>query len=219
MAFYFLTETDDRQEEATPTMTDVLKQAMESHAAEFKVAVPAEVIKRNGNKLDVRPYFKRKYEDGTTERAPIIYNVPIAFYRADQAFMAMPIVKGCKVLLFFSDRSLEEWLSNGKEVSPADTRFHDISDAIAYPGLYPFNDTVPIHNTKDIIIKNQNLEFRIKPTGKLQVLNSSEELVKVLYDMLTILREARVYTSTGPQLLRHEKFEEITERLKTFLER
>jgi len=225
MALDIIDEQEDPQAEATPTLAEVFRKAMEAKGLDMKVCVPAKVLKydKNRQSVDVRPFFHKKYREGNTEQAPIIFNVPVAFPRAGNAFIAMPIKTGHSVMVVFADRSMEKWLASGEEGHPEDTRNHHISDAIAYPGLYPFSTPVKINNDDDIIIgntgKKNRLEIRVKPNGHIQILNAKEELVKVLDDMLKIIREAKVYTSTGKQPLRHSKFQDVHDRLKTFREK
>ncbi len=222
----FFEEEEKPQRAATPTLTEVFRKAMDSLSMELRVGMPAKVIKYDHKKqmVDVQPDFKRKYKDGKTQDAPIIYNVPVAFFRAGNAFISMPLEKGHSVWLMFSDRSLEKWLSSGESGDPEDTRTHHITDAVAYPGVYSFATPASIHNEKDIIIKNDDgdgniLEFRIKKNGHLQVLNKTDELIKVLSDLVQTIRSAVVYTSTGVQKLKHKDFQKNHNRLKTFLEK
>lgn len=220
----FIKEKRSPQDSATPTLSEVLKEAMEGHTAGIHVALPAEVLKYDKDKqtVDVQPQLKKKYNDGKTAERPAIYNVPVVFPRAGKAFIAMPIKKGHNVLLIFIDRSMDKWKTNGGKVDPDDTRKHHATDAVAIPGLYPFSDPVGIHNDDDIIVKNEGgnfVEFRIKKNGHLQVINKTDELIKVLSDLIQDIREARVYTSTGRQRLRHKNFEKDHKRLKTFLEK
>lgn len=225
MAVEIIEEEEDPQGEATPTLAEVFRKAMNAKGLEMKVCLPAEVIKydKNRQSVDAKPYFHKKYRDGKMDPAPVIFNVPVAFPRAGDAFIAMPIKPGHSVMLVFADRSLEKWLSSGAEGHPGDTRSHHISDAIAYPGLYPFSKPVKINNDDDIIIgntgKKNRLEIRVKPNGHIQILNAKEELVKTLWDMLKIIREAKVYTSSGKQPLRHSQFQAVHDRLKTFVEK
>lgn len=228
MVLEFVTEKEEPQEEITPTLTEVFNSALFAKIADLKVALPAKVVKYDEEKqaADVQPVLKKKYldENETVVDMPVIYNVPVAHPRAGKAYIHMPLKKDHYVLLVFSDRSLDKWLSTGGNVDPDDTRLHHISDAIAYPGCYPFNEAITVNNTDDIIIKNQQedgdafLETRIKKNNHLQVLNQSNELISVLWETIKVIREAVVYTSTGPQQLRHSQFQNVHNKLKTFLE-
>ena len=224
MALEFLQEEDNDQDQATPTHAQVLKAMRESVFAGLCVSMPAEVVGIKNYKkkqmIDVQPFFKKKYPDGEIKDPPVIYNVPVANPRAGNAWIAMPLKVGHSVTLFFSDRSLEKWLSSGKRQYPGDTRKHHISDAIAYPGVYSFSSSVTLPNVDDIIIHNDKTQVNVKPNGHIEISNPTDELVKVLNDMLTILREAVVMTgSNGPQKLRHWKFSALKKRLASFQEK
>jgi len=65
--------------------------------------------------------------------------------------------------------------------------------------------------------EGNKLEIRIKKNGKIQIFNQGEELINVINDFITTVRQAVVYTSTGAQKLRHLNFSPVQKRLKTFL--
>ena len=223
--FDFIKEIRNPQRAATPTMSKIMDQATDKMAYDLKVAAPAIVIRYDKDKMlaDVRPQFKKKYLDGEILSSPIIYNVPVIQPRAGGAYIHLPIKKGHQVMLVWADRSLEKWLTSGGEVDPEDKRKHHISDAVAYPGGYPFNDTVAVDNGDDVIIRNGNegggrCEVRVKPNNHIQVQNSTNELVKVLTDILKHIREAKTITGVGLQRLQHPLFVNDERRLRTFLE-
>lgn len=223
----FIEEIDDPQERVTPSFEQVLRSAFDSLIGEMFFCMPGTVVKYRKNKQngDVQPDFKTRYRDGEEVDAPIIYNVSFTHKRAGNAIIHMPIEAGDKVILHFADRSLEKWNSNGKKQAPGDTRKHHLSDCWAVPGGYPLSDSLSVHNTRDIIIKNAkrtgsgNCEIRIKPDGKIQILNhQGQELVKVMDDFMTAVRQSVVYSSTGVLNLRHTQFANVQRRLKTFLQ-
>jgi hypothetical protein len=210
MANPIIEEEENLQEEVDPTPVEVIKQAFRAMASDMRVSCPGEVVRYDHKKqlIDVRPVFKRRYKDGKVEEPPIIYNVPVMFPRAGESFVALPMAKGHSVTLVFSDRSLEKWLSSGKVHDPEDTRMHHMSDAMAIPGGYSFNNAVKLHNNKDIIIRNKNLEARIKPNGKIQVLNGKHELIKVMDEWIS----AELAGS-------HNWLIRVRRKLRTFLEK
>jgi hypothetical protein len=204
------------------TLAKVIKVAMEATIADFRVCLPATVIKysyEDGKPMcDAQPDFKRNY-NGEHVQMPVIYNIPVMHPRAGDAYIHMPLKKGHKVLLFFCDKSLEQWLSNGKANNQDDTRAHHISDAFAYPGGYPFSDAMNVANGDDIIIKNgSDMEWRIKPNGHFQIFNASFEFMKLLTDIMTDLSESVVYTCGGPQQLKHARLRADMQRLRSFFE-
>lgn len=219
----FSEEEKNPQGQATPTLAQVIKDAINDGMANMNVGMPAEVVEYNHKKqtVNVKPQFKKKFKDDKKEEAPIIYNVPLQIFRSGKSFVTVPIDKGDTVWLSFSNRSMDKWRKNGGEVDPEDTRMFSLSDCVAYPGGYPQNKAAPVANNKDLIIGNNSddngLEIRVKRNGKIQIRNNGEELINVLNDILTTIRQAVVYTSTGAQKLRHLNFSPVQRRLKTFL--
>ena len=210
----------------TPTLPDVIKAAVKAQAEELNSTQLAIVVDYDHTKpsCTVQPIFNKKFPDGTEEEAPLIYNVPVNFQRAGKSFVSMPLKKGHYVTLNFTDRSIDKWLNSGGKVTPDDTRTHHLSDAIATPAGYPFSDAPSIANPDDVILKHEGdknkVEFRMKDNGHLQILNKQHELLSVLDEILTVLREAVVYTGdAGAQRLRHYRFSTVHRKLKTFVEK
>lgn len=148
-----------------------LKDILESYLGKLHVALPAEVVRydHTKQKADVQPLLKRVYRDGRVERMPIIYAVPVIFPRtaigAGDASMTFPVRPKDTVLLLFSDRSLDEWAQHGGEVAPDDRRKHDLSDAIAVPGLIPFGLGSMAENNDDVFLTYHGNKLRLKPNG------------------------------------------------------
>lgn len=206
----FLNEARDPQSEVAPTPVEVFKRAFEAFSGELRVSIPGSIVRYDFKKqlADVRPDFKRRYSDGTVQDPPIIYNAPVMHPRAGDAIVHMPLAVGNKVTIFFSDRSLEQWLTSGKLHSPDDDRKHHISDAFVYPGGYPFSDVAKIANGEDLIIKNGNIDARIKKNGHVQVFNGSHELLKVLDEWISAdLRGS------------HNWLNRVRTKLRTFVEK
>ena len=204
----------------TPTMADVISRAIKNGADNLRVCLPAKVIKYDHKKqsADVQlVLYSKDYEDNLVDM-PILYGLPVIYQRTQDSFLHMPLSKDDYCTLFFSDRSLDVWLSNGGSVDPKDVRSHDLSDAIVYPGLYPFSDSFSPTNSKDVSLKCGNTTMFARKNGHFSVQNQNNELIRVLDDLVRILREAVVYTSGGPQHLRHHLFDIIQDRLRTFLE-
>lgn len=221
----FIQEKDRPQNKASPTLAQVIKDAVDNKTDSIRTGMIAKIVKYNKKKqtVDVQPVLTKKYQDGKSKELPVIYDVPVKHARAGKSFMHMPIKKGHYVTLTFSDRSIDKWKSKGGEkVDPDDTRKHSMSDAIAHVGGYPTNDPVDVDNEDDIIVKNHDgdgyVEMRLKPSGKVEILNSQgEELLNTLSDLITTIRQAVIYTCNGPMRLRHTKLAPNHRRLKTFV--
>jgi hypothetical protein len=135
--------------ERTPELESVLARAVEYYLQDLHTCMPARVTAYDEKKqmVEVQPTLKRMivHSDGTsqTEQLPIIPNVPLVFPRAGGFFFSMPVEKGDQVMLHFSQGSLDNWLSGSGDVTDTeDVRLHDITDAIAVPGLYTFSKAI-----------------------------------------------------------------------------
>lgn len=224
MSTDFITEKNEESERLH--FATVLKQAIDSRFQELRVCMPAIVEEYDHKKqmAKVRPVFKRQLADGKTSEMPLISNVPIAWPRAGGAFIHLPLEKGHYVLLSIADRSLDTWLTNGGQIDPNDSRSHDLSDAIAHAGCYPFSDPASVANATDIILKNTDgdsafTEVRLKKNGHFQIINQEYEFVKVLCQVMDYISEAVIYTDSGPQTLKHAFLRKEMAKLKTFLEK
>lgn len=136
----------DREPSRTPGLPELLKMAADSATEDIFFCEPGKVEKYDDTtqKASVTPLLKRSYllEDGTKEtyNLPTIDNVQVAFQRGGGFFITFPLKKGDLVLLLFCDRSIDKYKSSdgSKPIDPIDLRKHDISDAVAIPGVYPF---------------------------------------------------------------------------------
>ncbi len=162
-----------------PTLTDAVRQAITSALNGIHVCLPGEVQKydRVTSKAEVKPVLSKAYLDETTEDLPVIANVPVVWPRTAKAIIHMPLAKGDFVLLVFSERSMDAWLSDGKTGAPPDSRKFDLSDAIALPGLWPFSSSSPATSDDAIEIINGNTS--IKMTEDLVDINDGNLTVDV----------------------------------------
>lgn len=207
--------------EVTPTLSQVLKDAINSRLIDMRVSIPAIVTKYDSEKQTVsaQPALLTKDDDGNTDPLPVVSNIPVLFHRANKAFITMPIVVGDSVLLIFSDRSIDRWKVKGGLVDPNDARIHDLTDAFAIPGGYPSGSVIEqTVDTEAIQIGNDKTTMKIHPDGKLQVENDMYELVTILSDLIQGIIDARVITLLGPMPLLSltDPFPLIKLRLDTF---
>jgi len=130
----------------SPTAAEVLRMAIAGALEDVHVALPGQITEWNPaqQKASVKPLVKRLVaaEDGSEilEELPIITDVPVMFPRSSQFFFSLPLAPGDFVLLVFCERSIDVWLSGqGDDANPDDFRRHDLSDAVAIPGFFPFS--------------------------------------------------------------------------------
>ena len=156
---------------------DVLSTYIETIVSRINVMLPAEVTKYDfkKQKVSVKPLINYVFRDGESLELPIINNVPLMFPASGGASITMPVKIGDIVEIRFCQRSLEEWLSSGEQVTPDDSRTHDLTDAIATPGLMPFSSTSPASNNDDLEVKYKGATIVIDKDGKI-IINSSTEV-------------------------------------------
>lgn len=131
----------------TPTHADLLDRGIAKRVSAIHVALPGRVEAYDPltQQAEVQPLIQEAFPNTdangarTAVRKPKITSVPICFPGTGQWRMTWPINVGDTVMLIFSSSSLDAWLAIGGEVDPNDERHHDISDAMAYPGLFDFS--------------------------------------------------------------------------------
>jgi len=124
---------------STPDTEDVIQDYIDAALMESNTCLPG-VVKSYDSATQtctVTPAMKRTTVGGEVSARADIEDVPVVFPRSGTSGMSFPISSGDSVLLVFSQRSLDDWVDNGGVVELTDFRVHDITDAIAIPGLFP----------------------------------------------------------------------------------
>lgn len=170
------------------TLADAVQSAIEQRLSEIHTCLPASVERYDGAKrqADVKPLVKRRFTDGTVLPMPIITNVPVVFLGSSDTVIHFPIKKGDTVLLVFAERSIDGWLSAGGEVDPQDTRKFALSDAIAIPGLFPFNASNPANSSPDdLVLSHKGQTITVKANGDIEIgINGQTVMTKAYADAL-----------------------------------
>ena len=159
---------------------EMIKIAIEHYTADMNVCLPGKIVKIldfEKRKISVQPEIKKVYLDNTELEPPIIENVPLKFTGSSKAILHFPIEVGDSVLILFSQRSIDNWLSKGSLTTPGDRRKFDISDAFAIPGIISFKKA-------HTLIKNEDTVTLSTGTKKLTVNNAVEDLAKLMDDLL-----------------------------------
>lgn len=133
----------------TPTLPEVIRFAIDARLRDVHVALPGRVESYDAEeqKADVKPMVRdlvpTRNGEEVEETLPIIPNVPVMFPRGGTYFITFPLAVGDFVLLVFNERSIDNWASgNGAEKNPDDFRTHNLTDAVAIPGFYPFSQAI-----------------------------------------------------------------------------
>lgn len=141
----------------------------------------------------VTPVISKKYANGEVSQYQPIEDIPVMFLQTTKATIKIPVKKGDFVLLLFTQRPIDNWKYKGGIVEPDDTRKFDITDAIAIPGILPFNISgVDSGDNEDIEIIHEKANIILKSSGEMLLENDNcsievgTSLVKINGDNLTV---------------------------------
>lgn len=169
-------------------------------------------------KANVKPLIKKKLINGDAEELPVISNVPVIIPGTQDVGFSFPVNSGDFCLLLFSERALEKWLSSGGVTEPGDARKFDLTDALAIPGLFSFNQNNPINNNDDVCIYNKTQKIIIKKNGDIEIGSSSlkqlvNEAFLTAYDTHTHI-SASPTNPTGPPVVPSIPATHLTQKAK-----
>ena len=176
------------------TPADIMRQAINYQLRGANTAMPGSIVSYDytQQKAQVQPDLRRKYKDGSVQSMPELVNVPVIFPQGGGFHMHWPLNPGDTVLLVFSQRSMDEWLKSGGEVTPQDPRMLDLSDAIAIPGLIPFSPASPAADNQNFNLEMGSARMRISPSGQFCFRGVSEELMSILDEMFSAIQAITV---------------------------
>ena len=115
-----------------------LKQMIEDMNRGIHTCIPGKITKVNSseNTIDIQPSGKYKKPDGTYIDYPELKGVPMVQMQGSgqKATIQYPIKKDDGCMVFFSEQQLDQWRDDQE---PKTDLRHDLSNAIAIPGLVP----------------------------------------------------------------------------------
>jgi len=133
---------------STPTLADVIRQAMQAELAEVHTAMPGKVhrVYADRGTIDIKPQLRTASFTADGERVledlPIIPDVPVQWPRAGGFSLKMPINVGDAVTLLFNEQDLGVWREQEEPADSGDLRRHGLSGAVALLGAFT-KSTVP----------------------------------------------------------------------------
>lgn len=164
---------------AAPTEEEALDIVIRSYLQDLHTAMPATIVEYDAASQTcvVQPMTNRQQEtiDGReiAEQLPTIPDVPVAFPRSASMFLTFPLTPGDAVMLVFQMRSLDTYMASDGEspVDPIDFRIQDITDAVAYPGLYPLARAIQDIDDVNLVLGNDEggLQLHVTPDKTLEI--------------------------------------------------
>lgn len=191
----------------TPTLPELFNNALRAELLKLRVSLPAKVTRYDVTKqlVDVKPLLKKRYytETGTKDvELPVITNVPVEWPATNdgKSFMSLPLKVNDLGSIYFTDRSIDNWLSgDGGIVLPNSIRHHDISDAVFKPGLRPFKKALKNVSEDNAIFQNDKLRMEIYPDGKISIEGATQEMLECISRFMQTVIDGKIITSLGPQ--------------------
>lgn len=184
-------------------MASFTEELIDSKLLDLHTAIPGriEAYDPDTQKADVKPLIKSNFfdDDGVrvTESLPIITDVPVLFPGAGGFRFTFPVNRGDKVLLVFSESSLDKLLSSGEEVDPEIYSRHELSDAIAIPGFRDFRTTTAAHSSAMVLESSSQILLGSKTASDGVIKgNSRDTSEQVFLDALKIFSAATL--APGP---------------------
>lgn len=167
------------------SFTEAVDSFIDADRALISTAIPAKVLNYDPvtQNAVVQPLINNLLKDERVIPYPRLEDVPVIFPSTSKSMFTFPIEINDTVLLIFSQRSLDKWLStqDTNSVNPDDFRKHDYSDAIAIPGLSSFPRAINnpkkhklTHSTDDAVISHnigtdQENEIRLTKNGSIKI--------------------------------------------------
>lgn len=185
---------------ATPPPEEIIRQAVRAGMMALRVWLPGVITDVLGNqKVNVQPLLQYRAADGivnpdgtngTLITRAIIQNVMVQMPIGVNYSVKYPIAVGDTGMIAFCDRSLAVWSAgDGSVADPADSRMHDLTDAVFIPGLVPFANQTD-DETDDLVVTAGDAQFRILQSGGFKFKNSSQELITNLVNLVNALSTA-----------------------------
>lgn len=191
----------------TYSLADVLDGFVERRLRNVNTAIPGRVESYDATtqKANVQPLIKQAYTDESgyrvAEDLPVIPGVPVVFPGSGAYTITFPVAKGDTVLLIFSQASLDKWRKSGGKVDPGDDSHHDLSDAIAIPGLRPFNAATKDVAPAAMVLGASEIRLGSKDALDPVVLKSELAALRTLFNSHTHITTATIGTG-GPGIVK-----------------
>jgi hypothetical protein len=153
-------------------------------------AMPGEVVSFDPltQTATVQPELQRLLEGADApESISPIEDVPVAMPGGGNFWINLDIQPGDTGIIIWSERSIANWLNQGGQVDPDDSRKFDLSDAMFIPGINPLPGVlVPPLETGSLILRNKTGTVKITMTdtdvtieniyGKIELTSSTLKL-------------------------------------------
>lgn len=144
---------------------------MDSIFSRMRVSIPGIISKFDAEtqtaevQIALREHVQQENMQYAWTEIPPLLDVPVVFPRGGGYALTFPVKKGDECLIVFSDMCFDSWFSMSGIQNQIEKRRHDLSDAIAIPGLWSQPRKLKDFSTKHVELRNEDRsEFiRMKP--------------------------------------------------------
>lgn len=196
------------------SFTEAVSSHIESYSSMLNTMIPAKVLSYDPvqQKCIAQPLINVLLKDGRVIVFDPLEDIPVIFPSTSRSVVSFPMKVDDTVMLLFSQRSIDKWLSTNdtRTVNPEDFRKHDLSDAVAVPGLFSFPRAINnpakhtlSHDTNDLVIKhnvgtaNEN-EIRLQEDGTVKISAGANTKITINLDGTLSIDSPTSMTVTSP---------------------
>jgi Phage protein Gp138 N-terminal domain len=87
---------------------------------------------------------------------PDLLDVPVGWPQGGGFALTVPLVPGDEVEVVFAQRCIDAWFARGGVNEPAETRFHDLSDAVVVAGLRSRPRALAAYQTDAVEVRTED---------------------------------------------------------------
>ncbi len=171
-----------------PTLYDAIKAGVAEALRGLCIGMPGrlESYDSSTGRGEVKPLIQEPNHQGVLQAIKPIRGVPVVMMGGNTASLYLPPEVGDTGWLSFSHRSMENWLTRGGDAAPGDPRMMDMSDAVFWPGLRPFNAGSLAEEADAAFIKNGRAKVKIRG-NRIAIGNDVGELLDLVSQLMTEL--------------------------------
>ncbi len=165
--------TTNRAEEGLSSLEALVQQGVNNRLKDVHTCLPGFIDSFDPatQTCSVAPAIKRVFTDGEAIDLPVLTGVPVCFPNAGGFSITFPIAQGDECLIFFSERSIDNWFKFGEKRIPNDRRFFDLSDGFVVLGVRSNPNVLGNYSAIDLVIRNETNDNKLtlKNDGSMQV--------------------------------------------------
>ena len=181
------------------SLESTINTAIQTQLKEVHTMLPGQIISFDAvtQLADIQPQLQRKVGDELIN-LPVLASVPVRFLKSKGFTITFPLAAGDEVSLYFIERSIDNWLTQGGIQSPNDTRRFNLSDAYAVPVLYSQKEVLADFNPTSLEIRNtaNDTKITVKPSGEV-IITADKTTVTGDLDVLGTITAPTVQASTS----------------------